>query len=77
MEIILVVLFVLIMVGVYYLKTRLPIKILLPLSLLFGIALLIWLWVFREGEIPARIIITVVVLSGLYATFRKRKPKEV
>ncbi|HQK69410.1 MAG TPA: hypothetical protein PLL94_14830 [Bacteroidales bacterium] len=77
MEIILVVLFVLIMVGVYYLKTRLPIKILLPLSVLIGIALLIWLWVFREGEISARIIITVVVLSGLYETFRKRKSKEV
>ena len=77
MEIILVVLFVLIMVGVYYLKTRLPTKILFPISLLVGIAMLIWFWVFREGEIPGRILITVLVLSGLFTTFRKRKTKEV
>ncbi len=41
MEIILVVLFVLIMVGVYYLKTRLPTQILIPLSILVGISMLI------------------------------------
>jgi len=77
MEIILVGLFVLIMVGVYYLKTRLPTKILFPLSLFIGIAMLIWFWVFWEGEIPARILITVLALSGLYTTFRKQKAKKV
>ena len=77
MEIILVVLFVLIMVGVYYLKTRLPTKILFPISLSIGIAILIWFWVFREGEIAGRILITVLVLSGLYTTFRRQKPQKV
>jgi len=77
MEIVLVVLFVLIMVGVYYLKTRLPSRILLPLSLLIGIAMLIWFWVFWEGEIPGRILVTVLVLSGLYTTFRKQKAKKM
>jgi NhaP-type Na+/H+ or K+/H+ antiporter len=77
MEIILVVLFVLIMVGVYYLKTRLPTKILFPISLSIGIAMLIWFWVFREGEIAGRILITVLVLSGLYTTFRRQKPQKV
>ena len=77
MEIILVILFILIMVGVYYLKTRLPTKILFPISLLVGIAMLIWFWVFREGEIPGRILITVLVLSGLFTTFRKEKAKKV
>ncbi len=77
MEIILVVLFVLIMVGVNYLKTRLPTRILFPLSLFFGIAMLIWAWVFWEGEIPGRILITVLILSGLYTTFRKQKAKKV
>jgi len=77
MEIILIVLFVSIMVGVYYLKTRLPQQILLPLSLFFGIAMLIWFWVFWEGEIPGRILITVLVLSGLYTTFRKQKAKKM
>ncbi|MDF1560520.1 MAG: hypothetical protein P1P83_09975 [Bacteroidales bacterium] len=77
MEIVLVILFVLIMVGVYYLKTRLPTKILFPLSLFIGIAMLIWFWVFWEGEIPGRILITVLVLSGLYTTFRKQKAKKV
>jgi predicted membrane protein len=77
MEIILVVLFVLIMVGVYYLKKRLPTKILFPISLFFGIAMLVWFWVFWEGEFPGRLLITVLILSGLYATFRKQKPKKV
>jgi|GEM_PF-848672 hypothetical protein len=77
MEIVLVVLFVSIMVGVHYLKSRLPTKILIPLSLFIGIAMLIWFWVFWEGEIPGRILITVLVLSGLYTSFRKRKAKEV
>jgi hypothetical protein len=77
MEVILVVLLVLIMVGVYYLKTRLPIQILFPISLFIGIAMLIWFWFFREGEIPGRIIVTVLIMSGLYTTFRKRKTKEV
>jgi hypothetical protein len=77
MEILLVVLFVLVMVGVYYLKTRMPSKILLPFSLLVGIAMLAWFWGFWEGEIPGRILVTVLVLSGLYATFRKQKAKKV
>jgi hypothetical protein len=77
MEIILVVLFVLIMVGVYYLKTRLPTQILIPLSILVGISMLIWFWIFWEGELPGRILITVLVLSGLYTTFRKQKEKKV
>lgn len=77
MEIILVVLFVLIMVGVYYLKTKLPTKILFPLSLLIGIAMLVWFWVYWEGEIPGRILVTVLILSGLYAAFRKQKAKKI
>jgi len=77
MEILLVVLFVVIMAGVYYLKTRLPTRILLPLSLLIGIAMLIWFWGFWEGEIPGRVLITVLVLSGLYTTFRKQKAKKM
>jgi hypothetical protein len=77
MEIILVVLFVLIMVGVYYLKTRLPTRILLPLSLVIGIAMLIWFWIYWEGETPGRILVTVLVLSGLFTTFRKQKAKKV
>jgi len=77
MEIILVVLFVLIMVGVYYLKTRLSTRILIPISLFFGIAMLVWAWVFWEGEIPGRILITVLILSGLYTTLRKEKAKKV
>lgn len=76
MEIILVVLFVSIMVGVYFLKKRLPTKILIPLSLFFGIAMLVWFWVFREGKISGRILITVLILSGLYTTFLKRKPQK-
>ena len=75
MEIIHVVLFVLIMVGVYYLKTRLPTQILFPLSLFIGIAMLIWFWVFWEREIPGRILITVLVLSGLYKYLENRKQK--
>jgi hypothetical protein len=77
MEIMLVILFVLIMVGVYYLKTRLPTRILFPLSLIIGIAMLIWFWGFWEGEIPGRILVTVLVLSGLFTTFRKQKAKKV
>lgn len=77
MEIILVLLFVLIMVSVYFLKTRLPISILFPLSLFIGLAMLIWFWVFSEGELPGRILITVLILSGLYTTFRTRKAKKV
>ena len=76
MEIILVVLFVSIMVGVYFLKKRLPTKILVPLSLFFGIAMLVWFWVFREGKIVGRVLITVIILSGLYTAFFKRKPKK-
>jgi hypothetical protein len=76
MEIILVVLFVLVMVGVYYLKTRLPTKILFPFSLLVGIAMLVWFWAYWEGETPGRILVTVLVLSGLYTTFRKQKAKK-
>ena len=71
MEIILVVLFVLIMVGVSFLKTRLPTSILFPLSIIIGLAMLVWFWVFREGEIYERILITVLILSGLYTIFRK------
>jgi len=76
MEIILVVLFVSIMVCVYFLRKRLPTKILVPLSLFFGIAMLVWFWVFREGEIVGRVLITVIILSGLYTAFIKRKPKK-
>jgi hypothetical protein len=75
MEIILLVLFVIIMVGVYYLKTRLPSKILFPISLLVGIAMLVWFWVYWEGETPGRILVTVLVLSGLYTALRKQKAK--
>lgn len=39
--------------------------------------MLIWFWVFCEGEIPGRILITVLILSGLYTTFRKQKAKKV
>ena len=76
MEIILAVLFVLIMVGVYYLKTRLPTRILFPLSLLIGIAMLIRFWGFCEGKTPGRILVTVLVLGGLYTTFRKQKAQK-
>lgn len=77
MEIILVVLFVLIMAGVSFLKSRLPKSILLPLSIFIGFAMLFWFWFFGEGELPGRILVTVLILSGLYATLRPQKANRV
>ena len=77
MEIVLVVLVVLIMVGVYFFKKKLPTRVLFPISLLLGIGLLIWAWAFLEGGIPWKILITVLILSGLYTTFRNWKSKRV
>ncbi len=77
MEIILSILFVAILVGVSYLKSRIPTRILLPLALVFGFAMLIWSWVFWEGKLSARILVTVLILSGLYTTIRKRKQNKI
>lgn len=70
MEIILVILFVAIMVGVSLLKARIPRPILVPLSLFIGAAMLIWFWVFMDGELHWKILVSVVVLSGWYSTLK-------
>jgi hypothetical protein len=38
--------------------------------------MLIWFWVFSEGQLPARILITVVILSGFYTTLMPGKAKK-
>lgn len=76
MEIILVILFVLVMVGVSFLKTRLPARTVFLLSLFAGAAMLVWFWAAREGEIWGRVLVTVLILSGLYTTFRTLKAKK-
>jgi len=77
MEIILVIVAVGIMVSVSFLKPRLPRRILVPLSLFIGLAMLICLWGFREGQLPARVLITVLVLSGFYTTFRTSRERSL
>ena len=74
MEIILAIACVAILVGVSFLKPQIPKSILVPLSIFIGSAMLIWFWVFSEGQLPARVIITVLILSGMYTTLRARKP---
>jgi hypothetical protein len=77
MEIILGIVFVAIMIGVSLVKTRIPRSVLLPLSLFIGIGMLVWFWVFDEGELPARVIFTVLIVTGLLTTFRTEKAKRV
>lgn len=76
MEIILVVVFVLTIISINFLKSKLPTQVLFPLSLIIGLSMLIWFWVFKEGEIPVRILITVLIVSGLYTSFRAQKAKK-
>ena len=75
MEIVLVVLFITTMVVVTILKNRLTDGTKALISVIAGIALLVWFWGFEDGPIRWKILVSVVVaVSMLMLLLMKKKP---
>jgi hypothetical protein len=64
-EIILVILFLAILIGVGFIKRRLSDMKKLVISLLTGVPLIIWSWLYVDAHFAPKLLITVTVLGAL------------
>ncbi len=66
MEIIVVLVFLSILIGLTILKTKMSLKLRLIFSVFFGIPLIAWVWFDKQPLIYWKIIITIVVVSSIF-----------
>jgi len=73
MEILLLITFIAIIIGVIVIKTKLSDNLKMIISIISGTILVVWFWVIMDGLIYWKIIVAVVVAGSLFTLFRTMK----